>query len=101
LNAARRVGAAVVWSTDDLIFTPDFSHQIGMHFPDDPIRYKQHAAAAADFRRMLVASDAVLVSTDYLAEQARSALTRDIPVFVVRNFLSDAQLAQAENARKP
>lgn len=111
LQAARRVGATVVWSTDDLIFTPDFGHQIGLHFPDDPIRYQQHRAAAIDFARMLRACDAAIASTEYLARclqftlsldvgdgESRDSSARETSVFVVRNFLSQAQLSHAEAA---
>jgi glycosyltransferase involved in cell wall biosynthesis len=105
LHAAREVGAVTVWSTDDLIFTPDFAHQIGLHFPDDPIRYRQHQAGGQDFQRMLYACDAALVSTDYLAQLTRSTLFEakksesDVPpVYVIRNFLTDQHLSQAEAA---
>ena len=111
LRAARRVGAVVVWSTDDLIFTPDFSHQLGLHFPDDPIRYLQHREAAKDFARMLRACDAAIASTEYLAQCLKFTLSQDVgdgeskapsaperPVFVLRNFLSEAQLRHAETA---
>ncbi|MBC8101995.1 MAG: glycosyltransferase [Cytophagales bacterium] len=111
LKAARQVGALVVWSTDDLIFTPDFAHHIGLQFPDDPVRYRQHRAAGKDFAHLMRSCDAVLVSTEYLAQCARGALacpegSESIPtekpvpppVYVVRNFLCTAQLKQAEAA---
>ncbi|MES2460060.1 MAG: glycosyltransferase [Armatimonadota bacterium] len=99
VTAARRARAVSVWSTDDLLFTPDFGHQIGMHFPDDTIRYRQHRDAAKDFARMLSACDAALVSTEYLAQRVESTLSSTPhPVFVIRNFLSSVQIAHSDTA---
>jgi glycosyltransferase involved in cell wall biosynthesis len=82
-RAARACGAVLVYGADDLVFDADA-------FPATDT-----SPATARLRRyaplhaaMALEADAVLVSTEYLADEVRRVIGRDKPVFVVRNFLS-------------
>jgi glycosyltransferase involved in cell wall biosynthesis len=107
IAAARSIGAVVVYGADDLIFEPEYAYQVGLAHPDDPARYHYHRAESEDARRCLLAADAVLLSTDFLAARARHALagieSDPKPVTVLRNFLSleMLRLSAEAQARRP
>ncbi len=92
IEQARGRGISVVFDTDDLVFEPDLVHHV------DPVRAMSHEDAALyyqgvwRYRRALLASDAVVTATRYLADRAR-ALGK--PAFVHRNGLSRDMIAQA------
>jgi glycosyltransferase involved in cell wall biosynthesis/SAM-dependent methyltransferase len=93
IERARARGIPVVFDTDDLIFEPDLVQWV------DSLKSMSHDEAALyyegvwRYRRTLLACDAVVTSTDYLADLARvhGKLT-----FVHRNALSEALIQIAE-----
>jgi glycosyltransferase involved in cell wall biosynthesis len=91
-RAARACGATLVYGADDLVFDPDA-------FPDpastNTRRLRQYAPLHAAMARL---ADAVLVSTERLADHARRTVG-DKPIRVVRNFLSRELFALSEAAR--
>jgi glycosyltransferase involved in cell wall biosynthesis len=97
LRAARACGAVVVYGADDLVFAAEA-------FPENVEGVHQLFRRFAPLHQeMLQAADAVLVSTEYLADWVRrpevSAGAK--PVFVQRNFLSPAFLRLASEATTP
>ena len=99
LQAARAAGAAVVYGADDLIFEPEYAYQSGFDHPDDPTHYHHKTAEGADARRCLLATDAVLVSTDFLAARVRALPDAPATVTVLRNALDDELLRLSTQAR--
>lgn len=98
LAAARQVGAVTVASVDDLIFSPEYAFQAGLTSPpDDPAFYRYHRAEADDHLRTLTECDAVITSTDFLANEARIAVGNAKPVFCLRNFLN-VEMVKLANA---
>ncbi len=95
-DAARACGAVLVYSTDDLIFEPEFAYQAGISHPQDAVRYRAHQAVVHASAAMAHAADALIVSTEFLAGRAR--LLTGKPVHVVRNFVSDELLSISETA---
>ena len=104
VNAARRAGAAVVYGADDLIFEPEYAYQMGLAHPDDPTRYHFHRREGDETLRCLLQTDAVLVSTEFLAARARHAFAcenvTEKPVRVLRNFVSREILSLSSEARE-
>ncbi len=93
IEQARGQGIPVVFDTDDLVFEPDLVCYV------DPVKAMSDEEAALyyegvwRYRRTLLASDAVITSTEYLAERVR-ALGK--PVFVHRNGLSNWMTTAAD-----
>lgn len=105
--AARAAGAAVLYGVDDLIFEPEYAFHVGLLHPDDPIRYHYHRGEVEGNRATLAQADGVLVSTEFLADRVRASAGKDVPIWVVRNFLggalgdlSEAALREAAALRK-
>lgn len=92
-RAARKIGAVLVYSTDDTVFDAGSFPESGD--PWDAIR-----AFAPRHAEMIAEADAVLSSTDYIAAQIRRIFGADKPVFTVRNFLSGELLALSEAAER-
>lgn len=90
-------GGIIVFDTDDLVFDAaarlEVPHRLyGM----DPIRVAWVREDAEAHRRAMERADAVLVATDYLAEEAREVGT---PTWVHRNGFSLEMLRLSEGAR--
>ncbi|RME50086.1 MAG: glycosyltransferase, partial [Caldilineae bacterium] len=90
---ARALGIPVIFGTDDLVFEPEEVRHV------DPVRAMGDEEAALyyegvwRYRRTLLASDAVITSTGYLADRAR---TLGKPAFVHRNGLSGWMITEAD-----
>lgn len=103
LSAARAVGAVTVASVDDLIFSPEYAFQVGFTSPpDDPAFYRYHRAELDDHLRTMRECDVVITSTEFLANEARTALAAqpDKPVYCLRNFLNAEMIALADAAHE-
>jgi glycosyltransferase involved in cell wall biosynthesis len=92
INQAQRQGIPVVFDVDDLVFEPDLVHHI------DPVSAMEHEEAASyyegvwRYRRTLMLSDAIITSTEYLADRVRALGKR---AFVHRNGLSKWMITEA------
>ncbi len=101
LRAAKSVGAVTVSSVDDLIFSSEYAFQAGLTSPpDDPAFYRYHRAESDDHLQTLKECDAVVTSTEFLANEARIATGNTKPVFCLRNFLSAEMLTLAAAAHE-
>lgn len=101
LKAARAVGAVTVASIDDLIFSPEYAFQVGFNSPpDDPAFYRYHRAELDDHLRTMQECDAVITSTEFLAKEARIALTDAKQVYCLRNFLNSEMVSLADAAHE-
>jgi glycosyltransferase involved in cell wall biosynthesis len=93
IERARARGIPVVFGADDLVFEPELVHWV------DSLKTMSHEEVALHYegvwryRQTLLACDAVVTSTQYLAELAR-ALGK--PTFVHRNALSGALIQIVE-----
>lgn len=92
IKKARRNGAAVISDIDDLIFDPESMKWIDSPDFSDPVRAGLYRHNLLRNRRTLLESDAILASTEFLAEQA-SQLGK--PVWVHRNAFSLEMLASS------
>ena len=95
VEAARAVGAGVVFSADDLVFDEEFACHKGILHPGDPLQRRAAQRSVAGLRQTIARSDAVLVSTEYLA---REAAVLGKPTLVVRNELGAEILEASETA---
>jgi len=89
-------GGLVIFDTDDLIFDSSALGWVRALSNEDALRIELHTRDVGLYRRMLGISDAVLVSTDYLARQT-SALGK--PSRVHRNAFSLEMLSTSQDAR--
>ena len=97
INYIHRKGGLVVQDIDDLLFEPAaFSYIDSVDFAD-PLRTSLYLEEMHLYRNAIEASDAVIVSTDYLAERVKQF---GKPVRVHRNAYSMEMLAQSEKAYK-
>src|SRR5690606_33448676 len=71
LKSARKQKRIIISDVDDLIFDPDVMHWIDSPDFADPIRSSLYRQNLMRNRRTLLESDAVIASTEYLAEQVR------------------------------
>ncbi len=92
-RAARAIGAALVYSTDDTVYDAE-------SFPDYGEPWDAIRAFAPLHAEMLAEADAVLTSTDYLADDVSRIFGPEKPVFTVRNFLSEELLHLSEAAAR-
>ncbi|MBC8139518.1 MAG: glycosyltransferase [Fibrella sp.] len=92
-RAARKIGAVLVYSTDDTVYDAE-------SFPDYGEPWGAIRAFAPLHAEMLAEADAVLVSTDYLARDISRIFGPEKPVFTVRNFLSEELLRLSETAAR-
>ncbi len=92
INAHQALGHPVIFDTDDLVFRTDLLHYIDAikDWPaDDVAMYRD---GVERYRKTMLLCDAVIVSTEPLAEQVRAL---DINAYVVRNALSQNQINYA------
>lgn len=103
IHQVRARGVPLVFGTDDLIFEPDLVHWVdalkGM-LPEEAALFYE---GVWRYRRTLLACDAVVTSTDYLAGLARSL---GKPAFVHRNGLAGELIQEsaalyAERQKRP
>lgn len=90
-NAARKIGAVLVYSTDDTVYDAE-------SFPDYGEPWGAIRSFAPLHAEMLAEADAVLASTDYIARDISRIFGPDKLVFTVRNFLSEELLKISETA---
>jgi hypothetical protein len=88
-QAARSCGAALVYSTDDIVFDAEAA---------PPQMGKRFRALAPLHREMMIEADAAIASTEFLAEQMRS-VAPETPIFTLRNFLGEQVASLSEAAR--
>jgi glycosyltransferase involved in cell wall biosynthesis len=97
INYIHRKGGLVIQDIDDLLFEPAaFSYIDSVDFAD-PLRTSLYIEEMHLYRNTIEACDAVIVSTDYLAERAKQF---NKPVRVHRNAYSMEMLSQSEKAFK-
>lgn len=94
--AARKIGATVVYSADDLIFDLEHARHTGILFPDDPLRYRHSKREAEANLATLQNTDHALFSTEFLATLAPPPVGAGA---VVRNFLGTELLMLSHAAR--
>ncbi|MBC8101997.1 MAG: glycosyltransferase [Cytophagales bacterium] len=87
-RAARACGATLVYSTDDLVFDAEAAP------PEMGSRFR---ALAPLHREMLIAADAALASTEFLARRMQEAAP-GVPVRTLRNFLGGELFARSRAA---
>lgn len=95
IDAARKIGAGVVFSADDLVFDEEFACHKGILHPGDPLQRRAARRSVEGMAEAIQRSDAVLVSTEFLA---REAATLGKPTVVVRNLPGVELLARSEAA---
>lgn len=95
--AARKLGARVVYSADDLIFDLEHARHTGILFPDDPLRYRHSKREAEANLATLQNTDHALFSTEFLTTLALPQMGAEGAV--VRNFLGAELLALSQAAR--
>ncbi len=88
-------GALIIYDTDDLLFDPDVFRWIDSPDFVDPIRMRQYKDEMRRQQFTLEASDAALVSTEYLADWIRGI---NKSAWVHRNAFSLEMLVLAESA---
>ena len=88
-------GTIILYDTDDLVFDRDAFKYIDSPDFSDPLRARLYLKSMNQQKEMLLASDAVLVSTDYLVKQIRRL---NKPVWVHANAFSMEMLALSEAA---
>ena len=101
VNFVRKRGGLLIQDTDDLIFDPTAMTFIDSPDFADPIRAKLYQEDLRRNRQTLDACDAVIASTEYLAEHVQ---TLEKPAWVHRNAFSIEMGILAEQAyqkRKP
>ncbi|WP_395088948.1 glycosyltransferase [Armatimonas sp.] len=111
--AARRVGARVVYSADDLIFDLEHARHTGTLFPDDPLRYRHSKRDAEANLQTLQNADGALFSTEFLAQHTTFVPLRSEERAragggqpsqrqgeVIRNFLGTELLMLSQSARE-
>jgi O-antigen biosynthesis protein len=102
VEAARKIGAGVVFSADDLVFEEEFAIHKGILHATDPLQRRSAARSVAGMRETMAHSDAVLVSTKYLAQETAVS---GKPTLVVRNcpgteILRTSEVALAARQRR-
>ncbi len=95
VEAARKRGALLILDLDDLVFDTDAFRWIDSPDFADPTRARLYLENIQRNRALLERCDAILASTDFLAEAARQL---GKPVWVHRNGFSLEMLAQSANA---
>lgn len=85
VKTAKKQGAVVVSDVDDFIFEPEIIRWVDSPDFVDPIRRRLYQQNIMRNRRTLLESDAVIASTEFLAEQVRKL---GKPTWVHRNGFS-------------
>ncbi len=88
-------GGKVIYDTDDLIFDPTVFQWIDSPDFADPVRASLYQEEMRRHERTIQSCDAVMTSTQYLAEQARGF---GLETFVHQNALSCAMFDQSSRA---
>jgi glycosyltransferase involved in cell wall biosynthesis len=97
ISYIHRKGGLVIQDIDDLLFEPAaFSYIDSVDFTDS-LRTSLYLEEMHLYRDTIEACDAVIVSTDYLAERVKQF---NKPVKIHRNAFSMEMLAQSEKAYK-
>jgi len=96
IETVRRRGGLVLADVDDLIFDPSAFQWINTPDFADPVRASLYQHEMQLQQRTLLACDAALASTDYLADIVRGM---GKPAWVHRNAANLEMLAQSERAR--
>lgn len=102
LSVARAAGVRVVFDVDDLVFDlsalPEVLRTLGQYLPRNQQQVDRHwdtwYGSFSRIRRTLELCDEVIVTNDFLAEQARGSV--DKPVHVISNFIGADQLAYSQ-----
>jgi glycosyltransferase involved in cell wall biosynthesis len=92
INRAHATGTRVFFDVDDLVFDPRYAHLI-MEVLDQPLDepgLEYWFAYLARLGETLRLCDAAITTNDLLGARLRDL--RDVPVFVIPNFLNRAQL---------
>jgi glycosyltransferase involved in cell wall biosynthesis len=95
IRQARAQGKPVLFDVDDLVFEPDLTHYVDALKYMSPEALELYHDGVRRNLKTLLACDAVLTSTELLADFARQ---RGKPAFVLRNALSKEQTEVAEQA---
>ncbi|ABX04806.1 MAG TPA: hypothetical protein DEF47_21575 [Herpetosiphon sp.] len=93
IDAHQALGHPVIFDTDDLVFRTDLLHHIDAikDWPADEVALYRDGVER--YLKTMLLCDAVIVSTEPLAEQVRAF---DLNAYVVRNALSQNQISYAE-----
>jgi glycosyltransferase involved in cell wall biosynthesis len=95
VDALKNKGTIILYDTDDLVFDQEAFRNIDSPDFSDPLRARLYLRSMSRQKEMLLASDAVLVSTDYLVKQVRRL---NKPVWVHRNAFNQEMLALSDAA---
>lgn len=95
VDALKNKGTIILYDTDDLVFDQDAFKYIDSPDFSDPLRSKLYLRSMRRQKEILLASDAVLVSTDYLVKQVRRL---NKPVGVHRNAYNQEMFALSDAA---
>lgn len=93
MDRAREHNTILLFDTDDLIFDDTVIPYLADPKLKQLVWAQLYRDEAQNYRRMIEACDAVIVSTDFLAEQVRQL---DKPVYVHRNACSLEMLTRAQ-----
>lgn len=88
----RRNGIKVVFDVDDLVFDPDIVHRIDAFHRLSEGEKALYMDGVRKYRRMLLESDLVSVTTKYLADEVQKL---GKPVAIIRNSINAEQLKVA------
>jgi len=98
VDAARSVGASVVFDIDDLIFVPELARaSVIDEIRSQGLEEETLADSFAEMRRALIAADLCTATTDELAQHARRA---GIPTLVHPNGFDDASFSASRAAAR-
>ena len=93
VEQTRGRGVSVIFDIDDLVFEPDLIHRVDAVKALNDEEVARYYEGVWQYRRTLLASDAVVTSTEYLANKAR-VLGKQ--AFVHRNGLSRWMMTEAD-----
>lgn len=96
LRTVHGQGGKVLFDTDDLLFDPEAFQWIDSPDFKDPLRASLYLEDMHRLRQTMEHSDGILVSTNYLAQQATGM---GLPVYVHRNGFSLEMLAISERVQ--
>ncbi len=95
VEAGRKLGAGVVFSADDLVFTGEFAIHKGILHHRDPLQRKSATRSVQGMQETIQNCDGVLVSTEFLGKEAQN-FGKSVPI--VHNFPSQEILTRSEQA---
>ncbi len=102
VEAARKVGAGVVFSADDLIFTDEFAIHKGILHHKDPLQHRSATRSAEGMREAIQNTDGVIVSTEFLSKEAQfpGKVTHTIHNFPGQEILARSEQALVSRQRR-